>query len=36
MNLTGDFVLGDSLTFADPDEVDDLKELWESQVSKLT
>jgi hypothetical protein len=32
--LTGDYVLEIS-DFSDPEEVDDLKELWDSQVSKL-
>ena len=32
--LTGDFVL-EIVDFAEPDEVDDMKELWESQVNKL-
>ena len=32
--LTGDFVL-EITDFAEPDEVDDMKELWDSQVNKL-
>ena len=33
--LTSDYVL-EITDFAEPDEVDDMKELWESQVNKLT
>jgi len=32
--LTGDFVL-EITDFAEPDEVEDMKELWDSQVNKL-
>ena len=32
--LTSDYVL-EITDFAEPDEVDDMKELWESQVAKL-
>ncbi len=32
--LTGDYVL-EIIDYSDPDEVDDTKELWDSQVSKL-
>ena len=32
--LTGDYVL-EIIDFAYPDETDDMRELWESQVAKL-